>query len=292
MGCLPLGWFLTSLASAEPGSTEPATLLGSEGRRESRARDDKRKRKGRDVPVTPAPVPSPYATIEVGPGTFSRTMRAFDEGVGFHDVQQQVTITRSFEIGVGPVTEALWAERMSGLMAPERRKAWDSNGDDMVDDLGPCTPDPQGQARCVSWCAAVLFANQLSDAQGLPRAYELPESFGVESCDAANVKLLPTEGWRLPTEAELRWAWTSGKVASPDPESWEWAWDPHEERPCRDIEPCTDPIGVDRSGKRVALGVVPMPAEGESTEDDRLGYLPAGRDQFLGFRLARTPKEQ
>lgn len=230
-----------------------------------------------------------YPAARIEPGTFTRTMRAYDEGKdGFFDLRQEVQITRSFEIGSSPVTEALWKKHASAFPASSRHTAWDSNGDGRVDDLGDCALEPKGSARCVSWCDAILFANQLSRADGLEPAYAVPANFNGESCDASQVRLLPTDGWRLPTEAELRLAWSSGKVPSPDASWWEWVWDPYQETPCKDTTPCVDPIGEDRSGKRVALSTKPMPTDRESTEDDRNGYVPSGRGDFLGFRLART----
>ena len=74
--------------------------------------------------------------------------------------------------------------------------------------------DPQGLSlyhpvRCVSWCDAVLFANAVSEMDGLNPAYTVGDHFNTEmtaiDCNerAQFVQLdSQANGWRLPTEAE------------------------------------------------------------------------------------------
>lgn len=72
--------------------------------------------------------------------------------------------------------------------------------------------------ECVSWWDAVQFCNELSDRDGLSRAYE------IDPRAEHALWLANTDGWRLPSEAEWEHACRAGSTAPRYGELDEIAW--------------------------------------------------------------------
>ena len=143
--------------------------------------------KGKDS--TPSVVTIPSGTYQIGP---------LDEMTVPHTFQRSVTLTYSFEIQTTEVTYSQWLE-----VSPDIPDQYCDS------DVRPHDMTPNHPVRCVSWCNAVVFANQKSHLDGYVSAYDMTDTFTADVdaiyCNeqAQFVRLNPdTNGWRLPTEAE------------------------------------------------------------------------------------------
>ena len=182
-------------------------------------------------------------------------------------------------------------------------KSWELRGDDPVVNI--------------SWYDAVLYANWLSDKQGFNPAYHIDSLSG-------NWVVTPTgdAGYRLPTEAEWEYAarnagrdnyryagsdtlenvgWYDGNSERTQQTAqlkanglglydmsgnvWEWCWDWYDDYP---PGPMSDWNGPNKGGYRVLRGGGWRSVPQRCRVAGRYRYSPAGRDDGIGFRLARS----
>jgi sulfatase modifying factor 1 len=244
-----------------------------------------------------------YALVRVPPGTYVM-------GSGRSDVEREhrVTFTRAYAIGAVEVTQGLWT-RVTG-------------------------ENPSNFAACgeacpverVSWCDAVVFANELSRREGLTPAYTLPEAFtrGLEHdrCNtlAGEVRWDPrASGYRLPTEAEWE---VAARAGSNDPdrgrdlaaEAWydqnsggtthpagqkranAWGlydmsgnvWEWAWDAVAETLGDATDPMGPTVALLRSYRGGSWLHDADPARVSFRGGRFPGVRNQAVGVRLART----
>jgi formylglycine-generating enzyme required for sulfatase activity len=215
------------------------------------------------------------------------------------EAQREVTVTRSFALGMVPVTQGLW-EAVTG-QNPSRFHDRDDAS--------------QRPVETVSWFDAVRFCNALSVKLGLAPAYTIGDGDEpVVSCDFG------ATGFRLPTEQEWEYAARSGgdafvyagsddldevgwydqsDIGSTQPVAgkrptrwgvydlsgnvWEWCWDVY-----RDHSAGPDVSVAPGEERRVSRGGSWFSTAAVARAANRYSYYPGVRHDFLGVRLSRT----
>ncbi len=213
--------------------------------------------------------------------------------------QHTVKLTRPFYISETEVTQGLWREVMGGNPA-------------YFASCGLYCP-----VENISWFDAVVFCNTLSQKQGLTPAYTIDG--GSVSWDQE------ADGWRLPTEAEWEYAaragednlyagsndlarvgWVqlnSGNTTHPvglkAPNAWglfdmtgsvlEWTWDRYDDA-YQDL-PRADPVGGDRSRRRVFRGSAFSDSPEHARVANRGHEPPETRSPLIGLRIVRFAEE-
>ncbi len=122
----------------------------------------------------------------IQPGEFTMGSPRREQGRRPNEARRTVRLTRPFYIGLKEVTNREFREFDAAHTSGAERYR------ELIGDRHP--------AVMLSWEQAARFCNWLSDRDGLPRAY-VPGGSGLVLADP------PTNGYRLPTEAE--WAWVA-----------------------------------------------------------------------------------
>jgi len=135
----------------------------------------------------------------IQPGQFTMGSPRREQGRRPNEVQRQVKLTRPFYIGAREVSNKEYREFY----------ATHTSGAEKYRELsGDSRP-----AVMMSWDDAARFCNWLSDKDGLDRAY-VAGGTGLVLADP------PTNGYRMPTEAE--WVWVARYAAGSNPQKYPW----------------------------------------------------------------------
>jgi formylglycine-generating enzyme required for sulfatase activity len=238
---------------------------------------------------------------------------------GKDTIDQTVTLTRSFLLGDGEVTQAQFQQFIydPDCLADEKPKDWKGADPEY-------SPTEQHPVQQVNWHDAVLFCNWLSRKNGLTPCYERTGEQETTTLGKYDSWRLTSDanGYRLPTEAEWEYACRAGTVTrfthgeeellldryavfgasrtelpgSKLPNGWglfdchgnvwEWCQDWH--RPFGGEPALSDPTGPAQGSSRVLRGGSFLLAEKYLRSSFRYLYQPVYRDFGPGFRVART----
>ena len=233
---------------------------------------------------------SGYTMVKIPSGRFMMGAGAEKEN------EHEVVLTHSFYMGVFEVDQGFWEQFR------------ESNGSKFQDAKKPVSN--------ISFFDAVLFANAVSNKEGLEECYEVtPQA-------AAWPKGYTCMGYRLPTEAEWEYAALGGQeqVSKAELDSfawskrnsqktthpvggkqangfglhdmlgnvWEWVWDIHEAYPSTEV---IDPKGAKKGPFRIRRGGGYSSGPSRVNETIRYALNPINEHSFLGFRLVRTIKK-
>jgi formylglycine-generating enzyme required for sulfatase activity len=243
-------------------------------------------------------------------GTFLMGSAPMDNGEKNERPQHRVTISRSFYLGIHPVTQAQYAELMG------KNPSWfaeTGHGNHNVVKMDTS----RFPVEYVNWYDSVQFCNALSQAEGLDPYYKI---------QGKQVEIAGGDGFRLPTEAEWeyacragtssRYSFEGGEAELPryawfDRNSdgrthavgekrannyglhdmhgnvWEWTWDAFDSS-YYTYSPEIDPIGPDEAAGRVIRGGCWGYYPDVSRSARRWDFTSGHYSHFVGFRIARV----
>ena len=235
--------------------------------------------------------------IEIPAGTFTMGSPKDEKDHQEEEAQVTVALTKPFGLGKYEVTQGQWKSVM-GTEPWTRRKNVQADKD--------CP------ATYVSWGDATEFCKRLTDlerAAGTLKAdeeYRLPTEAEWEYACRAGTETAYSFG---DDEKQLdEYAWFNGnanageqyahKVGTKKPNPWglydmhgnvrEWCSDRYGEK----LSGGTDPVGPDRGSYRMLRGGSLRIIPGICRSAFRIGVGPSGRDDGLGFRVARSQSAQ
>jgi len=149
-----------------------------------------------------------YRMERIRPGSFEMGSPESEPSRSDDETQHTVEITQAFELGATEVTQGLFQSVMGRNPSAAGTRFWGGEA------RGTCSQWGVGQdlpVFCVDWMDAVLFANAVSEREGLEPAYT------IQGDDVTWVR--SADGYRLPTEAEWEYAaraGSSGRYAGTD----------------------------------------------------------------------------